>query len=80
VLRLVLGQAVQLVAIGVVTGLVAAAALTRLIERMLFEVGPFDPFTFSGTALLLVLVGTVASYVPARRCIALAPLDALRTN
>ena len=80
VLRLVLGQAVQLVAIGVVTGLVAAAALTRLIERMLFEVGPFDPFTFSGTALLLVLVGTVASYVPTRRCIALAPLDALRTN
>jgi len=80
VLRLVLGQAIQLVAIGVVTGLVAAAALTRLIERMLFEVGPFDPFTFSGTALILVLVGTVASYVPTRRCIALAPLDALRTN
>jgi putative ABC transport system permease protein len=80
VLRLVLGQAVQLVAIGVATGLAAAAALTRLLARLLFEVGPFDPWTFSATALLLVLVGTVASYVPARRCIGLAPLDALRTN
>ena len=80
VLRLVLGQAVQLVAIGVAAGLAAAAALTRLLERLLFEVGPFDPWTFSATALLLVLVGTVASYVPARRCLAVAPLDALRTN
>jgi putative ABC transport system permease protein len=80
VLRLVLGQAVQLVVIGVAAGLAAAAALTRLLGRLLFEVGPFDPWTFGATALLLVFVGTVASYVPARRCIGLGPLDALRTN
>ena len=80
VLRLVLGQALRLVVIGVVTGLAAAAALTRLIERLLYQVEPLDPWTFGATAVLLLAVATIASYVPARRGMRMAPIDALRTN
>jgi putative ABC transport system permease protein len=80
VLRLVLGQALRLVSIGVAVGLVAAAALTRLLERLLYEVEPLDPWTFAVTALVLLGVATVASYVPARRGMLMAPVDALRTN
>ena len=80
VLRLVLGQALRLVVIGVVTGLAAAALLTRLIERLLYQVEPLDPWTFSATAALLLAVATIASYVPARRGMRMAPIDALRTN
>jgi len=80
VFRLVLGQALRLVCIGIVTGLIAAGALTRLLERLLFEVEPLDPWTFAVTAVMLLAVATVASYVPARRGMRMAPVDALRTN
>ena len=80
VFRLVIGQALRLVLIGVVVGLVAAAALTRMLERLLFEVEPIEPWTFAATALILLLVATIASYVPARRGMRMAPVDALRTN
>ena len=80
VLRLVLGQALRLVFLGVVVGLAAAALLTRLLERLLFNVGALDPWTFAATSLVLLLVATVASYVPARRGMRMAPVDALRTN
>ncbi len=80
VLRLVLGQALRLVSIGVVVGLVAAGLLTRLLERLLYEVEPLDPWTFAVTAVVLIVVATVASYVPARRGMRMAPVDALRMN
>jgi putative ABC transport system permease protein len=80
VCRLVLGQALRLVAIGVAVGLVAAGLLTRVLERLLYEVGPLDPWTFGGTAVVLLAVATIASYVPARRGMRMAPVDALRTN
>lgn len=80
VFRLVVGQALRLVFVGVVVGLVAAAALTRLLERLLYEVEPLDPWTFAATAIILLAVATVASYVPARRGMRMAPVDALRTN
>ena len=80
VFRLVLGDALKLVAIGLVAGLAAAAMLTRLLGRMLFAVEPLDPWTFTATALILLVVATVASYVPARRGMRMAPVDALRTN
>jgi ABC-type antimicrobial peptide transport system permease subunit len=80
VLRLVLREALRLVSIGVAAGLVAAGALTRLLERLLFDVEPLDPWTFAVTALVLLVIATVASYVPARRAMHIAPIDALRTN
>ena len=80
VFRLVLGQALRLVLLGVGIGLVSAGVLTRLLERLLYEVEPLDPWTFAGTALALLVVATVASYLPARRGMHMAPVDALRTN
>jgi putative ABC transport system permease protein len=80
VLRLVLGQALRLVLIGVLTGLVAAGVLVRLLERLLYGVEPLDPWTFTATAFVLLVVSTVASYLPARRGMRIAPIDALRTN
>jgi len=80
VFRLVLGQALRLVFFGVAVGLVAAGVLTRLLERLLFGVEPLDPFTFAATALVLLVVAAIASYLPARRSMRMAPVDALRTN
>jgi putative ABC transport system permease protein len=54
--------------------------LTRLLERLLYDVEPLDPWTFTVTALILLVVAIVASYVPARRGMRIAPIDALRTN
>jgi putative ABC transport system permease protein len=80
VLRLVIGQALRLVTLGVVLGLAAAALLTRLLEGLLFKTPPLDPLTFAVTALVLTTVAVVASYVPARRGARLAPTEALRTE
>jgi ABC-type antimicrobial peptide transport system permease subunit len=80
VFRLVLGHALRLVGTGILVGLAAAAALTRVLQRLLFETEPLDPWTFALTALVLLVVATAASYLPARRSTRLAPLDALRTN
>lgn len=78
VLKMVLGQGMLLVLIGTVVGLAAAAALTRLIESLLFGVSPTDPATFMVIVLLLVLVSLLACYIPARRATRVDPLTALR--
>ena len=80
VFRLVLGQALKLVGIGVVLGVVIAGMLTRLLETLLFETAPLDPVTFAATAVVLMLVATLASYVPARRSTRVAPIEALRAE
>jgi putative ABC transport system permease protein len=80
VFRLVLGQALRLVGLGVLAGLAAAALLTRLLTQLLFQVEPLDPWTFAGTAAILLVVAVVASCLPARRGMLMAPVDALRTN
>jgi len=80
VFRLVLGQALRLVLAGLVFGLIASAIVTRLLEQLLYEVEPLDPWTFAVTSAVLLTVATFASYVPARRSMRMAPVDALRTN
>jgi putative ABC transport system permease protein len=80
VFRLVLGQALRLVATGVLVGVVAAALFAQLLETMLFQTEPLDPFTFAVTAIVLTAVATFASYVPARRGMRIAPMEALRTE
>ncbi|MCI0433818.1 MAG: ABC transporter permease, partial [Gemmatimonadetes bacterium] len=80
VFRLVLGQALTLVVIGVVIGLVAAGFLTRLLTTLLFETEPLDPWTFAITALVLLVVATLASYIPARRGTRIMPIEALRVE
>jgi putative ABC transport system permease protein len=78
VFRLVIGQALRLIAVGVVAGVLAASGLTRLLETLLFETEPLDLWTFAATAVVLVVVASLASYVPARRGTRVAPVDALR--
>ena len=78
VLRLVLGQAAKLAMMGVVVGIAAALALTRLMSTLLFGVSATDPTTFAGVALLLAVVALAASYIPVRRAMKLDPVVALR--
>ena len=80
ILRLVMGESLRIVLLGVAAGLTAAVALTRLLETMLFETGARDPWTLAFTAAVLVLVALVASYVPARRGTRVAPVEALRAE
>jgi ABC-type lipoprotein release transport system permease subunit len=78
VARMVLSHALRLAAMGVVAGSLAAAGLTRLLERLLFSVEPLDPWTFALTPLVLLGVAGIAAYLPARRGMRTAPADALR--
>jgi putative ABC transport system permease protein len=78
VLNLVLRQALLLAIIGVTIGLAASAAATRLLEKMLFGVKPFDPVTYAAVAAVLLLVALLATYLPARRAMKVDPLVALR--
>jgi len=74
----VMGQGVKLAIVGIVAGGVAALALTRLMMSLLFGVGPADPLTLAGVAVLLVAVALLACYVPARRAMRVDPMTALR--
>jgi putative ABC transport system permease protein len=78
VLKLILGQGVMLTMAGVVIGLGAAYGLTRLMSSLLFGVNATDPGTFVGVAVLLVIVATLACYLPARRAMNVDPMVALR--
>jgi putative ABC transport system permease protein len=77
-MRMFVGQGLQLAAIGVVCGLVAAASLTRLIKSLLFEVNPIDPLTFAAVAVGLICAAGLASYLPALRATGVDPMEALR--
>jgi len=78
VLRLVVGEGMFVALGGVGIGLVAAAALSRTLASLLFEVPERDPATFAGVAVMLLLVALVACVMPARRASRVDPLIALR--
>jgi len=78
--KMVVGQNLFLVAIGIAIGLTGALALTRLLQRLLFEVQPNDPLTLGLVALALTLAAVAASLVPAHRAAKVDPLVALRTE
>jgi len=80
VLRLVLTRALRIVVVGLIVGLAGAAALTRVLQRFLFGVTPTDPIAFTIVTLLLMAVGLLAAWLPARRATRIDPCAALRAE
>jgi len=78
VLLLILKQGFWLTIVGVILGLAAAFALTRLLSGLLFGVAAVDVTTFATISLLLIVVSLFACYLPARRAMRIDPLSALR--
>jgi len=79
-LRMVVGNAMLLALFGIALGAAGAFVLTRLMTRLLFSVEPRDPVTFTGVAVLLMLVAALASYIPGRRATRVDPVVALRAE
>jgi ABC-type antimicrobial peptide transport system permease subunit len=80
VLRLVVGQGMRVVAVGIAVGLLGALALTRLMSSLLFGIGAADAFTFSAAAVLLLGVALLGCGVPAGRAVAVPPAVVLRNE
>jgi predicted permease len=78
IFRLVLRRGVLVAGIGIVGGLLAAFALTRVLASQLYGVSSTDPLTFLGVSLLHALVALLACYVPARRVTRLDPMIAFK--
>lgn len=80
ILKMVLGQGLVIVGIGVVCGLVAAGALARLVGNFLFGVAPLDPVTYISASLVLGVIALLACYIPARRAMRVDPMAVLRSE
>lgn len=78
VLKLILRQGIVLIAAGLALGVGGALALVRFLATLLHGLRPADPVNFVAVSLLLLLIGLVASYVPARRAAIVEPMVALR--
>jgi putative ABC transport system permease protein len=78
--RLVVWQGMRLAIIGLLLGLAAALALTRLIASILFETKPWDPAAFVAAPVVLLVVALVAVWLPAARASKIDPIEALRTE
>jgi putative ABC transport system permease protein len=78
VMRDVIRDGSRLIVPGIVAGLVAAFALTRLLGSLLYGIEPTDPLTYATVSLVLVIVGLFASWLPARRAMRVDPMIALR--
>jgi len=77
-LQLVIGRGIRVVLLGIGLGLIAAAAVTRVLSGMLFGVSAADAFTFVIATIVLTAVALLACYVPARRATRVDPVVALR--
>ena len=79
VLRMVVRQALVLVAVGIAIGGAGALLLTRVMAGLLFQVGASDPLTFAAVSGILAVVALLASYLPGRRATRVDPVVALRS-
>ena len=80
VLRLIVGQGVKLAAAGIALGVAGAFGVTPAARSVLYNVTPTDPLSFGAVTLFLLLVALAASYIPARRAMAVDPLIAMRNE
>jgi putative ABC transport system permease protein len=78
VLRVIVVHGLKLVLVGIVVGLAGAFVLSGILKRFLYAVAPYDPVTFVGVSVLLVVVALFACYIPARRAMRVDPMVALR--
>jgi putative ABC transport system permease protein len=78
VLAMIVSQGLKLVFIGVIPGIVLVFAMTRLMEHLLYEIKPTDPFTFAAVSFLLLGIAMFACWLPARRAARVDPMVALR--
>jgi putative ABC transport system permease protein len=78
VFKLVVGQGMMQALIGIVIGLAAAFALTRVMSSLLYGISPLDPATFGGLTILLTVVALLACYIPTRKAVRINPIIALR--
>ena len=76
--ELVLRQGLGLTLAGLGIGSIVAVAVVRLLTSVLFDVSPWDPFAWTGSALTLLAVALLASWLPARRAVRVDPVVALR--
>jgi putative ABC transport system permease protein len=80
VVRLILGGGMRQLAVGLLIGLALAAGVSRLLSVILFDVNPRDPLVFGGVATVLLLTGTLACLLPARRASRVDPAEAMRSE
>jgi ABC-type antimicrobial peptide transport system permease subunit len=78
--RLVLRDAMRAVIPGVVVGLAVALGLAKLLRTMLYGVSEMDPMTYAGVVVVLLIVATLASWIPARRATRVDPMIAIRAE
>ena len=77
-LSLVIGKGMALTATGIIFGTIGAIGLTRVLQKLLFQISPTDPLTFGSVAALVSALTLVACYLPARRATRVEPMKALR--
>jgi ABC-type antimicrobial peptide transport system permease subunit len=83
IFRLIINQAMRMVGAGLAVGIVAAIALLHLLpsfSHLLYGVGLWDPLTFVGVSIVLLIAAILACYVPARRAIQTEPMNCLRSE
>lgn len=78
VLKLIIRQGMTLTALGILIGVGVALALTRLLSSLLYGIAPTDPATFVIVSAVLLGISLLACYIPARRAMRVAPIEALR--
>jgi putative ABC transport system permease protein len=78
VLRLMIRRGLLLIGLGIVFGLAAALALTKLMQSLLWGITATDPLTFGAVVMMLATVSLLACYVPARRALTMEPTVVLR--
>jgi ABC-type antimicrobial peptide transport system permease subunit len=78
--RLVVSQGAKVVLIGTVVGIAASLASTRLLEALLYEVNTVDPAVFVAMSVMMIGIGLLASYVPARRASNVDAIESLRND